>query len=71
VLGEFNKNSANPTSKLSETMRATAFTTHTYKHTTMGFLEDIQAMPNEYAYSRQFFDRYYVPNTPPSSLRAT
>ncbi|MDP9170674.1 MAG: insulinase family protein [Acidobacteriota bacterium] len=61
VLGEFNKNSANPTSKLMETMRATAFTTHTYKHTTMGFIEDIQAMPNEYDYSRQFFDRYYRP----------
>jgi zinc protease len=27
----------------------------------MGFLEDIEAMPNEYDYSRQFFDRYYRP----------
>jgi zinc protease len=61
VLGEYNKNSASPTSKLYETLRATAFKTHTYQHTTMGFLKDIQAMPEEYDYSRQFFDRYYRP----------
>ena len=35
---------------------------HTYKHTTMGFLKDIENMPNEFAYSRQFFDRYYRPD---------
>ena len=61
VLGEYNKNSASPTSKLFETIRATAFKKHTYQHTTMGFVEDIEAMPNEYDYSRQFFDRYYRP----------
>jgi len=61
VLGEFNKNSANPISKLREVLRATAFTTHTYRHTTMGFIADIEAMPDEYDYSRQFFDRYYRP----------
>jgi zinc protease len=27
----------------------------------MGFLKDIENMPNEMAYSRQFFDRYYRP----------
>ena len=61
ILGEYNKNSANPGSKLSETLRATAFGEHTYKHTTMGFLEDIKAMPEQFDYSRQFFDRYYRP----------
>jgi zinc protease len=61
VLGEYNKNSANPTEKLFETLRATAFKVHTYRHTTMGFLKDIEAMPDEYDYSRQFFDRYYRP----------
>jgi zinc protease len=61
VLGEYNKNSANPLEKLYEVMRATAFTTHTYKHTTMGFIQDVEAMPGEYDYSRQFFDRYYRP----------
>lgn len=61
VLGEFNKNSANPTQKLFETVRGTAFKVHPYQHTTMGFLKDIEAFPNEYDYSRQFFDRYYRP----------
>ena len=61
VLGEYNKNSANPFSKLSETIRATAFKNHTYRHTTMGFLQDIQDMPNQYAYSKEFYQRYYRP----------
>ena len=61
VLGEYNKNSANPMEKLNEVLRDTAFDVSTYKHTTMGFLRDIQDMPNQYEYSRQFFDRYYRP----------
>jgi zinc protease len=61
VLGEYNKNSANPIQKLYETMRAKAFTTHTYRHTTMGFIEDIEDMPNQYEYSRTFFQRWYRP----------
>ncbi len=27
----------------------------------MGFLKDVQAMPEGYAYSREFFARYYRP----------
>jgi zinc protease len=61
VLGEYNKNSAEPIAKLEEVQRNHAFTTHTYKHTTMGFLKDIEDMPNQFAYSRQFFDRWYRP----------
>lgn len=61
VLGEYNKNVANPISKLFEVQRNAAFTTHTYKHTTMGFIADIEAMPDQFDYSRQFFDRYYRP----------
>ncbi|MEO5579618.1 MAG: insulinase family protein, partial [Gemmatimonadaceae bacterium] len=61
VLGEYNKNSANPGSKLYEVMRDSAFTTHTYKHTTMGFIRDIEDMPNQFEYSKVFFDRWYRP----------
>ncbi|MFD2367886.1 M16 family metallopeptidase [Pseudoduganella sp. GCM10020061] len=61
VLGEYNKNSANPMSKLLEAQRNAAYSTHTYKHTTMGFLKDIEDMPNQYAYSKVFFDRWYRP----------
>ncbi|MDC8756807.1 M16 family metallopeptidase [Janthinobacterium fluminis] len=61
VLGEYNKNSANPVSKLFEVMRDGAYQKHTYKHTTMGFIKDIEDMPNQYAYSKVFFDRWYRP----------
>ncbi|HSD71974.1 MAG TPA: insulinase family protein [Thermoanaerobaculia bacterium] len=61
VLGEYNKNSANPVVKLEEVQHDKAFTTHTYKHTTMGFLKDIEDMPNQFEYSRTFFDRWYRP----------
>jgi zinc protease len=61
VLGEYNKNSANPMQKLFEVQRDAAFNTHTYKHTTMGFLKDIEDMPNQYQYSKVFFDRWYRP----------
>ncbi|HVR44878.1 MAG TPA: pitrilysin family protein [Thermoanaerobaculia bacterium] len=61
VLGEYNKNSANPISKLFEVQRDTAYRVHTYKHTTMGFLRDIEDMPNQYEYSKTFFDRWYRP----------
>jgi len=61
VLGEYNKNSANPVNKLFEVLRNEAFSTHTYKHTTMGFIQDIEDMPNQYEYSHQFYNRYYRP----------
>ncbi len=44
VLGEYNKNSADPTEKLDEVLHETAFKKHTYAHTTMGYLKDIQDM---------------------------
>jgi len=61
VLGEYNKNYSDPENKLYEKSRETAYTTHTYRHTTMGFLEDIEDMPNQYDYSLSFFQRYYTP----------
>ncbi len=61
VLGEYNKSAANPYLKLFEVMHDHAFTTHPYKHTTLGFLKDIEDMPNQFEYSKQFFDRWYRP----------
>jgi zinc protease len=61
VLGEYNKNYSDPINKLEETLFDKAFKVHTYKHTTMGFVKDIKAMPTMYAYSLQFFKRHYVP----------
>ena len=62
VLGEYHKNAANPGLKIEETVLATAFKKHPYQHTTLGFYEDIQAMPTRYAYSKEFFKRWYTPD---------
>ncbi len=61
VLGEYNKNISDPFLPMWERMRELAFSEHTYGHTTMGYLEDIKAMPGYYDYSLSFFDRFYRP----------
>lgn len=61
VLGEYHKSASNPFLALDEKLRELAFTTHTYRHTTLGFLEDIKAMPGYYEYSLEFFRRFYRP----------
>ena len=61
VKGEYTKNNSSPYSRLYEAVSNTAFDKHTYKHTTMGFLEDIVDMPNQYDFSIEFFKRYYRP----------
>jgi zinc protease len=61
VLGEYNKGASSPFLLLNEAMQDVAYTKHTYKHTTIGFLADIKDMPNQYAYSKTFFDRWYRP----------
>jgi zinc protease len=61
ILGEYNMNAANPIRQMFERIRELAFTRHTYGHTTLGYLDDIKDMPNQYDYSLQFFDRFYRP----------
>lgn len=61
VKGEYTKNSASPYVQLDEKMNDVAFTTHTYKHTTMGFFKDVVDMPNQYDFSLEFFKRFYRP----------
>ncbi|HSL84744.1 MAG TPA: pitrilysin family protein [Thermoanaerobaculia bacterium] len=61
VLGEYNMNASNPFRALHERLRELAFEEHTYEHTTLGFLDDIKAMPGYYDYSLSFFDRFYRP----------
>src|SRR3984893_9210679 len=62
ILGEYVKSASNPGQKMYEKMVETAFTRHTYGHTVIGFLKDIENMPSGYEYSRQFFRRYYTPD---------
>ena len=61
VKGEYLKNNASPTRKLLAAVRKEAFDTHTYKHTTMGFFEDVEAMPEQSAYGEKFFQQFYKP----------
>ena len=61
ILGEYNKSSSNPFQTIDERLREVAFEQHTYRHTTIGFLKDIEDMPNQYQYSLTFFDRWYRP----------
>lgn len=62
VYGEYSKNITNPFQVLFEKLMDTAFEKHTYKHTTIGFEADIQAMPTKYEYSKGFFQRFYRPD---------
>ena len=62
VYGEYRKNRDNPFFALYEKIMETAYETHTYGHTTMGYERDIKNMPEMYDYSKSFFDRYYRPD---------
>lgn len=61
VLGEYNKSVSNPVAPMFEKVRELAFQKHTYRHTTIGFLADVKAMPGYYDYSLGFFQRFYRP----------
>lgn len=61
ILGEYNKNAADPIQQLFEVQRDHFFQAHPYKHATMGFVADIEDMPNQYEYSKLFFGRWYRP----------
>ncbi|MCY2961637.1 MAG: pitrilysin family protein [Planctomycetota bacterium] len=61
VYGEYRKGRSSPFEVLFESLQNTAFDAHTYKHTTIGFEADIQAMPRQYEYSKGFFQRFYRP----------
>lgn len=62
VAGEFNKDFSNPWWAMDEALREIAFTRHTYGHTVIGYKRDVDAMPQNYAYSKLFFSRFYVPD---------
>jgi zinc protease len=61
ILGEYSQGKLSPFRYLDEAVRATAYDVHTYGHSTIGFEEDIRAMPEGYEYSRSFYDRFYRP----------
>jgi zinc protease len=62
IEGEYYASASNPDRRLFETLRDTATEKHSYKHTTLGFLKDIQDMPNQYEYSLLYKKRFYAPD---------
>src|SRR5688572_27405951 len=62
VLGEYNKSASSPYLPLEERLRELVYRQHTYGHTTLGYLKDIEDMPNQYQYSKTFFRRFYTPD---------
>jgi zinc protease len=61
VYGEFRKGRSDPFEQLTDTLFALAFPTHTYGHSTLGYENDIRAMPNALEHSKIFFNEYYRP----------
>jgi zinc protease len=61
VLGEYQNSAYSAFSVLDRAVRETVFTTHTYRHQTIGFEADVRAMPDQYDYSLDFFRRFYRP----------
>lgn len=62
VRGEYDTSASNPSRKMWESLSEISFTRHTYGHTTLGYLRDIETMPEKYDYSRRFFQRFYTPD---------
>ncbi len=61
VYGEYRKNRTNPFFTLYEAVHKAAYDKHTYSHVTMGYEQDIKAMPEMFDYSKSFFSRFYRP----------
>jgi zinc protease len=61
ILGEYQQGAYSAYSMLDRTVRETAFTKHTYRHQTIGLEADVRTMPEGFAYSRDFFHRFYRP----------
>ncbi len=62
IEGEYYSSVSNPDRRLSELLRDTAYEKHSYKHTTLGYLKDIQDMPNQFEYSQLYKKRFYAPD---------
>ena len=62
VMGEYRNGAANPGRRMDEVLGRLMYGDHGYGHTTIGSLEDVEDMPNEYAAAVAFHDNYYRPN---------
>jgi zinc protease len=62
IEGEYYASVSSPSRRLFELLRDTAYEKHSYKHTTLGYLEDILDMPNQFEYSQLYKKRFYAPD---------
>jgi len=62
IEGEYYASVSNPSRRINETLRDNAFQKHSYKHSTLGYLDDILDMPNQFEYSQLYKKRYYAPD---------
>ncbi len=62
IEGEYYASVSSPYRRLYELLRDTAYEAHSYKHTTLGYLEDILDMPNQFEYSQLYKKRFYAPD---------
>ena len=62
VLGEYRNSAANPGLRMSDVQSRLLYGDYGYGHTTIGLLEDVQDMPNEYEAAVKFYSDWYRPN---------
>ena len=63
VLGEYRRIASDPGLRMDEVLSDLAFgEQHGYGHTTMGYLADIETMPETFEAGRRFYETYYRPN---------
>lgn len=62
VLGEYRRGASSPAQRMSEVLAELQWPGHPYGHTTIGYLADVQDMPNHFSSARRFYDTYYRPN---------
>ena len=60
IISELQGGENDPDQLLDQELTATAFKAHPYRHPTIGWLSDLQAMSRDDLYS--YYRRYYVPN---------
>jgi zinc protease len=63
VLGEYRRNASDPGLRMDEVLIDLAYgPKHGYGHTTMGYLADVEDMPNSYRSGKAFYETWYRPN---------
>lgn len=63
VFGEYRRIASDPGLKIAEVLGDLMYgTAHGYGHDTIGYLPDVQDMPNAYKSAVKFYDDYYRPN---------